>query len=70
MMDPWSGYDDGLKTASVTVLYDCFIIFSCEHHHRGDEEGLGGTLIANFIVTMPFTATNNTWLMAHPLHQF
>lgn len=69
MMYPWSGYDDGLKTASVTVLYDCFIIFSCEKHHRGDEEGHGGTLIANLVVIMLFTAMSNTLLIAHPLHQ-
>lgn len=72
MMYSWSGYDDGLKTASVTVLYiyDCFIIFSRRNYHRGDEEGLGGALVTNFVVTLPFTATSNTSLMAYPLHQF
>lgn len=70
MMYSWSGYDDRLKTASVTVLYDTCIIFSHGNHHRDDEEGLGGTLMANFVVTMPFTTTSNTSLMAHPLHQF
>lgn len=51
-------------------IYNSFIIFSCRNHHRGDEEGLGGTLMTNFVVTMPFTATSNNSLMAYPLHQF